>query len=227
MSIDQPLFVLRQIADCPYCGLHQYLTENGMCRRCHRPIGVEFIHLPLIDLVQQLSDKELRALPNRVGRAIRDLRSRRGISQEALARAAHTGRSHLSRIECGHVRPPLSTLLRVTGALGLNAIILRFENTKLPSKPLDQAIAPDCILERMFAAWNVSAGNRSGSPHFNFAHHRIRAAVEQMRRRRRRHYGERRKQRKEQREPGTARSNAASRTEEECLKTTMPKHSTP
>lgn len=126
MSLDQPLFVLRQIADCPHCGLHQYLTENGMCRRCNRPIGVEFIHLPL-------SDKKLRQLPNRVGLAIRDLRSRRGISQEKLARAAHTGRSHLSRIECGHVRPPLSTLLRLTGVLGLNAIILRFENARLSS----------------------------------------------------------------------------------------------
>ncbi len=126
MSIDQPLFALRQIADCPHCGLHQYLTETGKCRRCNRPIGVEFIHLPL-------SDKKLRQLPNRVGLAIRDLRSRRGISQEKLARAAHTGRSHLSRIECGHVRPPLSTLLRLTGVLGLNAIILRFENARLSS----------------------------------------------------------------------------------------------
>lgn len=135
MTNDQPLFVLRQTADCPFCGLHQYLTENGACRRCHHPIGVEFIHLPLIDLVQQLSDNELQALPNRVGRAIRGLRERIGISQDALGRAAHTSRSHLSRIECGHVRPPLSTLLRVTGALGLNAIILRFENTKLPSNP--------------------------------------------------------------------------------------------
>jgi DNA-binding transcriptional regulator YiaG len=133
MSNDQPMFVLRQTANCPYCGLHQYLTENGECRRCNRPIGVEFIHLPLSDFAQQLSDNQLHALPNRVGLAIRDLRSRLGISQEALARAAHTGRSHLSRIECGHVRPPISTLLRVTGALGLNAIILRFENAKLPS----------------------------------------------------------------------------------------------
>ena len=134
MSIDQPLFVLRQIADCPHCGLHQYLTENGMCRRCNRPIGVEFIHLPLNDLARQLSDKKLRQLPNRVGLAIRDLRARRGISQERLARAAGgMGRSHLSRIECGHVHPPLSTLLRLTGVLGLNAIILRFENARLSS----------------------------------------------------------------------------------------------
>jgi DNA-binding transcriptional regulator YiaG len=133
MSIDQPIFVLRETADCPHCGLHQYLTANGECPRCKRPMGVEFFTLPLSDLAQQLSDKELRVVPNRIGLAIRELRSRRHISQEALARAAHTGRSHLSRIECGRVRPPLSTLLRVTGALGLNAIILRFENAKSPS----------------------------------------------------------------------------------------------
>jgi hypothetical protein len=28
MSIDQPIFVLRETAECPHCGLHQYLTAN-------------------------------------------------------------------------------------------------------------------------------------------------------------------------------------------------------
>jgi len=133
MFIDQPIFVLRETAKCPHCGLHQYLTANGACSRCKRPIGVQFINFPLSDLARQLSDKEHNVLPNRLGLAIRDLRSRRHLSQEALAKAAKTGRSHLSRIECGRVRPPLSTLLRLTGALGLNAIILRFENAPLPS----------------------------------------------------------------------------------------------
>src|SRR5579872_5569279 len=111
-TMDQPMFVLHETADCPYCGLHAYLTASGQCRRCSRPLGIEFLKLPVSDLARPLSEKSLRDLPNRVGLAIRDLRSRRGMSQEKLAKAAHTGRSHLSRIECGHVHPPLSTLLR-------------------------------------------------------------------------------------------------------------------
>lgn len=60
MSIDQPIFVLRETAECPHCGLHRYLTANGECPRCKRPIGFEFINLPLSELARQLSVKELR-----------------------------------------------------------------------------------------------------------------------------------------------------------------------
>jgi DNA-binding XRE family transcriptional regulator len=127
MSIDQPIFVLRETADCPHCGLHAYLTENGECRRCHRPLGVEFIKLALDP--NQMSDQEFHALMTRAGTAIRELRKKRSISQEKLAKICGTARSFLSRVECGHVRrPPLSILL----ALGLSEIILRFEKVKSP-----------------------------------------------------------------------------------------------
>ena len=133
MSIEYPIVVsLRETATCPHCGLHQYVKER-QCVKCRGPLGVEYVRLEVGGLDRSLSREELCVLPNRVGVAIRDLRARRGISQEKLARACGTGRSHLSRIECGHVHPPLSTLLRLTGVLGLNAIILRFENARLSS----------------------------------------------------------------------------------------------
>ena len=132
MSFDQPMHVLNETAECPHCGLHQYV-KGGLCPKCHGSLGVEFVRLELPELHRR-SEKSFRILPKNLGIAIRALRSERGISQEQLARAAGgMQRSHLSRIECGHVHPPLSTLLRVTGALGLNAIILRFGNTKLSS----------------------------------------------------------------------------------------------
>ncbi|MGO9438783.1 MAG: helix-turn-helix domain-containing protein [Terracidiphilus sp.] len=130
---NQPIFVLHETADCPTCGLHEYLTENGQCRRCGRPLGIEYLKLPVSDLARSLSDEKLRVLPNQVGTTIRNLRARRGISQEKLARASGTGRSHLSRIECGHVIPPLSLLLRLTVSLGLSTVLLRFENARLSS----------------------------------------------------------------------------------------------
>jgi transcriptional regulator with XRE-family HTH domain len=57
------------------------------------------------------------------------LRKRRGLSQSQLAmRAAGCiARAYLSKAECGHVLLPLSKLLRLAKALGLTAVILRFE----------------------------------------------------------------------------------------------------
>jgi predicted transcriptional regulator len=53
---------------------------------------------------------------------------RRHICQAELARmAAGLNRSYLSRAECGHVLLPLSKLLPLLRALGLSAVILRFD----------------------------------------------------------------------------------------------------
>ena len=132
MSIDQPLFVLRETADCPHCALHEYLTEDGRCRRCHRPLGVEYLRLDLATEGNGVS-----ALPGQIGTTIRSLRARRQISQDALARAAGIARPYLSRIENSVQCPGLSTLLRVMGsrALGLQAVIFRFEMATASSNP--------------------------------------------------------------------------------------------
>ncbi len=126
MSIDQPLFVLRETVDCPHCALHGYLTEDGRCRRCHRPLYVEYLRL---DVAAQLSDENLCALPARIGSTLRLLRSKRGISQEKLARATggSIGRSTISRMECGHLVPSLSRLLSLARICGLTTVILRLE----------------------------------------------------------------------------------------------------
>ncbi len=53
------------------------------------------------------------------GRVIRDLRCRRGISQEVLSGMAGISRSHLSMIETGEKRANVDTLWRIAGALDL------------------------------------------------------------------------------------------------------------
>lgn len=55
--------------------------------------------------------------PGGVGRLIRELRSRKEMSQDQLARAAGLMRPNLSRIEAGKHRPTLDTLERIAGAL--------------------------------------------------------------------------------------------------------------
>lgn len=49
------------------------------------------------------------------------VRSRRGLSQKAVARLAGLDASYLSRIECGRVQPTLRTAMRIAGALGVSA----------------------------------------------------------------------------------------------------------
>jgi transcriptional regulator with XRE-family HTH domain len=70
-----------------------------------------------------------KQLARSVGILLRSLRKRRGFSQSQLAmRAAGcVARTYLSKAECGHVLLPLSKLLPIAKALGLTAVILRFE----------------------------------------------------------------------------------------------------
>jgi len=130
MSNDQPVLFIRETATCRSCGLQQYLTESGRCKRCSQALGIEFFKLPLGKLSQQSIEELRRPLPFRIGSLLLTLRSRRGFSQKALASAAGTSRSYVSRMENGHVLPPILTLLRVMTALGLETIVLRFENAE-------------------------------------------------------------------------------------------------
>jgi len=135
-----PLDSVQETATCPRCGLHQY--AKGSCPRCHESLGIDFYRLDFDHLDEALLNPGHSPTPNAVGRALRQMRQRRGLSQERLARVIGPGngsivglRSYLSRIECGHVRPPLSTLLRITRALGLSAIILRFDHAPSVQHP--------------------------------------------------------------------------------------------
>jgi transcriptional regulator with XRE-family HTH domain len=70
-------------------------------------------------------------LARSIGMLLLSLRLRRGLTQSQLvARAAGcVARTYLSKAECGHVMLPVSKLLPIAGALGLTAVILRFEST--------------------------------------------------------------------------------------------------
>lgn len=56
-----------------------------------------------------------------VGQTIRKLRGRRGITQEDLADRAGINRTHMYRIENGHVKMTLGTLKLISDALGVRA----------------------------------------------------------------------------------------------------------
>ena len=54
----------------------------------------------------------------RLGKAIRDSRSTKGLSQATLANRAHTDQSHLSTVEAGKQLPSLNYLMRIADELG-------------------------------------------------------------------------------------------------------------
>lgn len=57
--------------------------------------------------------------PKALGRALRDARRRKGLTQQALARLAHIGQPSVSNIERGISSVSLTTLLRILAALEL------------------------------------------------------------------------------------------------------------
>lgn len=57
-----------------------------------------------------------------LGKAIRQLREERGMTQEALAHAAGVTVGHLSTIERGHSNPTWATVKSVATALGMSMV---------------------------------------------------------------------------------------------------------
>jgi len=68
----------------------------------------------------------------RFGEVVREVRTRRGLSQEKLAELANLDRTFVSMIERGKRRPTLETAKRLAGALNipLSAMIASAERRK-------------------------------------------------------------------------------------------------
>jgi hypothetical protein len=113
---------------CRRCNTRQY-PRNGTCVRCHCALGLDYLNLQVSTRLNPRTAHDERQLARLLGILLRSLRKRRGFSQSQLAmRAAGCiARAYLSKAECGHVLLPLSKLLPIAKALGLTAVILRFE----------------------------------------------------------------------------------------------------
>jgi transcriptional regulator with XRE-family HTH domain len=122
-SVDQD----REVIRCKVCGLVQYRTRVGNCRRCLRllPPKVEFLIPPPVPQELPGDDRQLfEKWPNRetvenIGQRIRQLRESRGMTQSQLQARSRVSRSYLSRIESGQMTPSLGTLEKISEALGV------------------------------------------------------------------------------------------------------------
>ena len=114
---------------CRRCSTRQY-PRNAACVKCHCALGLDYLNLEVSTLLNPPT-MDGEQLARSIGMLLRSLRLRRGLTQAQLvARAAGcVARTYLSKAECGHVMLPVGKLLPIAGALGLTAVILRFEST--------------------------------------------------------------------------------------------------
>ena len=132
-----PSLRVSETVTCPRCNARQY-PRNGACIRCQTPLGLEYVSLEIGTLLDPCSEDHKKQLARGIGILLRILRNRRGLCQSQLVVRAATciARSHLSRAECGRTLLPLNKLFPIAKALGLTAVILRFEvTTPRPTHP--------------------------------------------------------------------------------------------
>ena len=113
---------------CQRCNTRQY-PRNGACVVCRTPLKLEYAILRIDSLLNSDSDVSKEHLARVIGNLLRSLRKRRGICQSQLATQAggSVTRTSLSKQECSRMLLPLHKLLRIAKALGLTAVILRFD----------------------------------------------------------------------------------------------------
>lgn len=143
----------REVIRCKVCGLVQYRTRTGNCRRCLRllPPKVEYLIPPPVPEELPGDDRQLfEKWPNRetvenIGQRIRQLRESRGMTQSQLQARSRVSRSYLSRIESGQMTPSLGTLEKISEALGvgLNRFFVPESNGEaLLEDPFIQGLRP-------------------------------------------------------------------------------------
>src|SRR5438067_12985768 len=122
----------REVIRCKTCGLVQYRTRTGNCRRCVRalPQRLEFLIPPPAPAEEAAAEPATEKFVNQetvenIGQRIRQLRESRSMTQSQLQSRSKVSRSYLSRIESGQMTPSLGTLEKISVALnvGLNRFV--------------------------------------------------------------------------------------------------------
>lgn len=149
----------REITRCLTCGLVQFTTRRGNCRRCVRPLPMRLGSILPPPAAVGAAIKAVR-MPNaetvlKIGERIRQFRESNGMSQSELQSRSKVSRSYLSRIEGGQMTPSIGTLEKVSEALGVGLnqfFIPKSEVEGLLRDPFIQGLQPFlCQLE--WAQW--------------------------------------------------------------------------
>src|ERR1700676_2063283 len=142
----------REVIRCKTCGLVQYRTRTGNCRRCVRalPQRLEFLIPPPAPPEEAVAEPTPEKFVNQetvenIGQRIRQLRESRSMTQCQLQSRSKVSRSYLSRIESGQMTPSLGTLEKISEALnvGLNRFFIpESDGEALLEDPFIQGLRP-------------------------------------------------------------------------------------
>ena len=142
----------REVIRCKTCGLVQYRTRTGNCRRCVRalPQRLEFMIPPAPPVEEAAAEPTSEKFVNQetvenIGQRIRQLRESRNMTQSQLQSRSKVSRSYLSRIESGQMTPSLGTLEKISEALnvGLNRFFIpESDGEALLEDPFIQGLRP-------------------------------------------------------------------------------------
>lgn len=120
---------IRETVVCPTCKLKQFERGNGTCLRCRNPLGMTFIEIYLPISRAPHTSQTVVEIRKEVGGLIRRLRTRREITQAALASLTGIHRTYLSRAERGQVTPSIIALIQIARALEVDKILLRVHSS--------------------------------------------------------------------------------------------------
>src|SRR6202165_3771012 len=142
----------REVIRCKTCGLVQYRTRTGNCRRCVRalPQRLEFLIPPPAPPEEAAAEPTPEKFVNQetvenIAQRIRQLRESRAMTQSQLQSRSKVSRSYLSRIESGQMTPSLGTLEKISEALnvGLNRFFIpESDGEALLEDPFIQGLRP-------------------------------------------------------------------------------------
>lgn len=105
-------FTFCDVVVCPYCQLSQFEPGNGKCRRCHHRLGLlTYVEFFLSEPLHFPGHQAQPAVQMEVGGLIRKLRSRRGMTEAALASLTGIHRTYLSAAEHGRLPPSAMFIL--------------------------------------------------------------------------------------------------------------------
>jgi transcriptional regulator with XRE-family HTH domain len=113
-SVDQ-----RQVVRCLQCSLTQFAGNNGLCRKCKRPL--EDPEMQEVEAPFEPTEPETISanspLAITLAETIRRVRRLSGLSQRELAKRMGVPRTYVSKIENEKATPTLSSIERISAAL--------------------------------------------------------------------------------------------------------------
>jgi DNA-binding XRE family transcriptional regulator len=121
--------IFQEYLVCPNCDLKQFERTSTNCRRCHLSLGIAYIEIYLPSSLVPVTSQKIVAIRKEVGGLIRRLRSRREITQAALASLTGIHRTYLSRAERGQVMPSIIAMMQIASALGVDKLLLRVRSS--------------------------------------------------------------------------------------------------